>query len=111
VNRDDGFDSFEWDEAKSDETFMQRGIDFEAAAQVFVGAYVQREDTRKNYGEPRYVVTGEVDTGITDLVTAKADTAVITVVWTPRGSSRRIISARKASRRERRDYEHSKTLD
>lgn len=47
---------------------------------------------RRDYGEPRYLVTGEVD-GPT-----------ITVVWTPRGNRRRIISGWPASNRERRDH-------
>ncbi|MBV8638432.1 MAG: BrnT family toxin [Candidatus Eremiobacteraeota bacterium] len=29
---------------------------------------------------------------------------ILTVVWTPRGTARRIISARRASRKERRRY-------
>jgi uncharacterized DUF497 family protein len=70
-------------------------LDFEAAAQVFFGDYVEREDRRYDYGERRYVVTGE------------AHGRIITVVWTPRQGRRRIISARLASSRERslyRDY-------
>jgi len=69
------FEGFEWDEAKSTATFKGRGIDFEAAASVFDGAHVEREDLRTDYGEHRYLVTGEVQ-GI-----------VITVVWTPREKS------------------------
>jgi uncharacterized DUF497 family protein len=88
----DEYEGFEWDAAKSDATLATRGLDFEAAARVFFGEYIEREDTRRDYGERRYVVTGEVDGRI------------ITVVWTPRGAQRRIISARPASDRERRRY-------
>lgn len=59
---------------------------------MFDGDYFEREDMRRDYGERRYVVTGEVD-GV-----------VVTVVWTPRGRRRRIISAWPASNRERREY-------
>lgn len=88
----DDHEGFEWDAAKSDATLATRGLDFEAAARVFFGDYIEREDTRYAYGEPRYVVIGEVDG------------RVITVVWTPRHGRRRIISARPASTRERRKY-------
>ena len=38
------YDGFEWDEAKSDATFAERGVDFEFAARVFEGDYLERED-------------------------------------------------------------------
>ena len=50
------------------------------------------EDTRRDYGEPRVVAMGEIDE------------EVYVVVYTPRESVRRIISARPASRRERDVY-------
>jgi uncharacterized protein len=94
------FDGFEWDEAKSDATFVERGLEFDLAARVFDGDYVEREDRRQDYGERRYVVTGEVD-GL-----------LVTLVWSPRGRRRRIISAWPASNRERREYrEHRATLE
>jgi len=93
VERDaDEFDGFEWDAAKSDATFAERGLDFEFAARVFDGDYLEREDTRREYGERRLVVTGEVD-GV-----------VVTLVWTPRGRRQRIVSEWPASNRERREY-------
>lgn len=93
VSREPGyFDGFEWDQAKSEASLAQRGLDFETASQVFEGAYLEREDRRRDYGETRWVVTGA------------AAGAVVTVVWTARGRSRRIISAWPASNRERRQY-------
>ena len=93
------FDGFEWDDAKSDATYAERGMDFEFAARVFEGDYLEREDTRRDYREQRYVVTGQVD-GL-----------VITLVWTPRGSRRRIISVWPASNRERRAYREHRAAD
>lgn len=94
------FEGFEWDEAKSDATFAQRGLDFEAAAGVFDSDYLERENTSRAYGERRYVAIGELE-GM-----------VIAVVWTPRGLRRRIISARPASNRERREYrEHREAFE
>jgi len=86
------FSGFEWDADKSDATLLTRGLDFAAAAMVFEGDYMEREDLRQEYGERRFVVTGEV-AGV-----------VVTLVWTPRGPLRRIIAAWPASNRERRVF-------
>lgn len=86
------FEGFEWDQAKNDSTVAERGFGFDAAAQVFDSDYLEREDLRRDYGERRFLVTGEVQ-GL-----------VLSVVWTPRGRRRRIVSAWRASNRERREY-------
>lgn len=88
----DEFDGFEWDEAKSDRTMHERGFDFEFASRVFDSDYLQGEDGRRGYGEPRYVTFGKVEG------------TLITVVWTPRGKRRRIIAAWPSSNQERRKY-------
>lgn len=85
-------DPFEWDDAKSERNFRERGIDFEYACRVFEGDVLERDDTRRNYGERRLIAVGEVD-GET-----------LTVVYTWRGETRRIISVRRADRRERHAY-------
>lgn len=88
------FDSYEWDDEKSEQTYNKNGIDFGTAARVFESedGYVERADTR-DYGEPRYIITGRVDD------------FVVTVVWTPRNRTRRIISAWPATRWEKRRYQ------
>jgi uncharacterized DUF497 family protein len=88
----DDYDDFEWDELKSERSVALRGFDFEFASRVFDAPFFEREDQRRNYGEQRFVATGEVDGSI------------ITIVWTPRARARRIISAWPASRQERRMY-------
>ena len=92
------FDGFEWDPQKSDLTLKHRGFDFIAAASIFDGWFTEREDTRRDYGEPRFISTGEVDG------------AYLTVVWTPRGRNRRIISAWPASDQERRTYREQRAI-
>jgi uncharacterized protein len=89
VSESADYEGFEWHGAKSKATPVSRGLDIEAAARVFFGDYVEREDTRGGYGKRRFIITGEVDD------------RVITVVWTPRQGRRLIISARLASSRER----------
>jgi uncharacterized protein len=84
---------FEWDEAKSQGNLEKRGFDFEYAARIFeAGDRLEYEDRRRHYGERRMVAIGEVEGEI------------LFVVYTRRGASRRIISARLASRRERDGY-------
>ncbi len=85
--------AFEWDEAKSEENLEKRGFDFEFAARIFKGGdRLEYEDRRRDYGERRFAAIGEVEGQI------------LFVVYTWRGPTRRIISARRASRRERNGY-------
>jgi uncharacterized protein len=84
---------FEWDEAKSQDNLEKRGFDFEYAAQIFQARdRLEYEDRWRHYGERRMVAIGKVESEI------------LFVVYTWRGASRRIISARLASRRERDAY-------
>jgi uncharacterized protein len=89
--------TFDWDPTKSDRNLVRRGFDFEFATQVFLGTYVEFDDTRQDYGERRVVALG------------LADEIPLTVVFTdrvaPDGSIvRRVISARLSHRKERRRY-------
>lgn len=86
---------FEWDEAKSDACFTQRGFDFAYSARAFFDPdRLVREDTRYSYGEDRYQLIGCIEGRI------------YVVVYTPRRNSMRIISARKANQREVKQYEN-----
>lgn len=87
--------NFEWDEAKSDACFEERGFDFAFAAQVFFDPdRLIRADLRHSYGEDRFQLLGRIDT------------RVFVVVYTPRPHRNRIISARKANAREVKHYEN-----
>jgi uncharacterized DUF497 family protein len=81
---------FEWDEAKSEWTRRHRGFDFERAARIFTSPVQSILDERRDYGEQRVIAIGEWEG------------EVFVVVYTDRGETRRIISARHASRKERR---------
>jgi uncharacterized DUF497 family protein len=87
---------FGWDTRKSNRNLRERGFDFDFATQIFDGSTVERTDTRRDYGERRVVALGE------------AQGIPLTVVYTDRagggGVERRIISARKSNRRERKAY-------
>lgn len=85
---------FEWDDAKSEACFLERGFDFEYAAQAFFDPKRRAmPDTRRAYGEDRFQLTGRIDG------------RVFVVVYTPRARRVRIISARKANAREVLNYE------
>jgi uncharacterized DUF497 family protein len=88
--------NFEWDEAKSEACFVQRGFDFAYAARVFFDPdRIVQADTRHSYGEERYQLTGMIDRRL------------FVVAYTPRHDALRIISARKANRREVKHYENN----
>jgi uncharacterized DUF497 family protein len=93
----DEFTGFEWDSKKSDWTLRVRGFDFASAATVFEDAFcMDRDDERRDYGEARCVTIG--------LAIAEGVPLLLAVTWTPRGTKRRIISARFASPSERLEY-------
>lgn len=82
-----------FDPSKRDQTFRDRGLAFEDAAEVFAGPKLYEfEDTRHDYGEERCIAVGFL-----------AGRMVI-VIWTPRGEARHVISMRKANGREQRLY-------
>jgi hypothetical protein len=89
---------FSWDDRKSEANLADRGFDFDFASTIFAGPTLEREDTRLDYGERRLVAIGT------------ADGIALVVVYTDRVTSgglieRRVISARRASKRERIAYE------
>ena len=80
---------FEWDDAKHRANLAKHCFGFDFAARIFDGPVVERLDMRHDYGETRIVTLGRVG----------RDWLVVTYTW--RGLARRIISARRASRKER----------
>ena len=83
---------FEWDEAKRLANILEHGVDFVDAIEIFTGRFIETEDQRRDYGERRFLVTGE------------AQSETLRVVYTSRADRCRIISARRAGRNERRAY-------
>ena len=87
--------AFEWDEAKNRTNVRKHGVGFETARRIFEGPVVTWVDRRKEYGEERRISVGRVD---------RRGAAVIVVVHAERDGRTRLISARPASRKERRAY-------
>jgi uncharacterized protein len=78
----------ELDQAKHDKTLRERGLGFDDAARIFARPVLIWEDTRRDYGENRFRAVGE------------SDGDILHVAFTWRGDVLRIISVRRASRRE-----------
>ncbi len=91
---------FEWDEAKNSACFERRGFDFAYALRAFLDPHrIVAQDRRRDYGEDRYRLLGTVDG------------RAYVVVYMVQGSAVRIISARKANRKEVADHEHNTHQD
>lgn len=84
----------EWDADKAAQNLAKHGVDFAEAATVLEdeAALTVADDDPE---EDRFVTVGMDALG-----------RVLTVVYTWRGDEPRLISARKASRSERRQYEN-----
>ena len=87
---------FEWDAAKEKINIAKHGVGFKRAKGIFDGPVLTWIDDRKEYGEIRNRSIGRVD-GVVILV----------VIHTERSGKTRIISARPADRKERKNYEEA----
>lgn len=86
---------FVWDEVKRLFNLSHHGIDFTAAARLDWDAALIWQDRRRDYGEPRFLAIGRIGVRLR------------VAVYTPREDQVRIISLRRANRREIRRYEES----
>ena len=86
---------FEWDENKNKSNQQKHDISFEEATQIFDDEKrVEYQDLRKDYGEDRWKAIGQI-LGI-----------IFSVTYTLRATIIRLISARRASQKERDLYEN-----
>ncbi len=85
----------EWDEAKNRANLRKHGFDFEDGEELFRGTLViDATDTRKDYGESRWTGLGIIGGRVAQVVFAESDFETI-----------RIISLRKATSHERKEFE------
>lgn len=82
-----------YDAAKRARALEERDLDFEDCGQVFLGPTLDLPDNRRDYGEARTRTFGVLGDRL------------VSVVWTLRDGSRRIISMRYANDREKRRFE------
>ncbi|HKV08224.1 MAG TPA: BrnT family toxin [Thermoanaerobaculia bacterium] len=89
---------FEWDPKKATENFKKHGVPFHEAATVFGDpSSIPYEDPTHSIGETRFILMGTSVQG-----------RILMVSFTERKERLRIISAREATRRERRIYEEER---
>ena len=86
--------TFEWDEAKNEANMRKHGFDFADSEELFRGVLVVEADTRNDYNENRWSGLGIVGGRVAQVVFAEPVPGTI-----------RIISLRKATSRERKEYE------
>jgi uncharacterized DUF497 family protein len=84
------FSVFEWDNDKAISNTRKHAVDFEEATKIFGESVLASAETEG--GEARWTAIGQ------------AHGREIVVVFTERGETCRIISARRPTRRERREY-------
>lgn len=82
-----------YDQAKHGRNIEERGLSFDDVAQFDFSTALVRRDARMNYGEERFIALG--------LIEAR----VHVVVFTGCAGGIRVISFRKANKREVRHYE------
>lgn len=87
---------FEWDEAKNTINIRKHGIDFADVTDMFNHPMLTLLDDREDYGEERWIGIGWMQqlVGVVVYLERHEDTI-------------RIISARKATKHEVRQYEQS----
>ncbi len=86
---------FEWNPVKATLNLKKHGVSFQEAATVFNDPLSTTfPDPDHSIGENRYVIVGVSQLG-----------QLLVVAHTDRGEKVRIISARKATRQERKFYE------
>lgn len=90
---------FEWDENKNQKNLDKHGIDFNDAIAIFDDdERIEAIDDRNEYGEERIQVIGEARPGV----------LMVVYTWRKDKTSRRMISARTASQKERALYQSMK---
>lgn len=88
---------FEWDAQKAEENLKKHGVAFEEALTVFADPLANIfDDPDHSAHEQRELIIGH-----------SAGQRLLVISFTDRGRRTRIIGAREATARERRDYEQN----
>lgn len=87
---------FEWDEQKNQSNIKKHKLDFADAYKVFEYPMLVNLDDREDYSEDRWIGIGLMDMHVVVIVFTEADEDTI-----------RVISFRKATNNERKQYEQA----
>ncbi len=86
---------FEWDKNKAASNLSKHGVSFDEARTAFDDPlYIDFYDPDHSYDEYRYIIIGQ-----------SMQNSLLVISYTERGNVIRLISARKATRKERETYE------
>ncbi len=86
---------FEWDKNKAASNLSKHGVSFDEARTAFDDPlYIDFYDPDHSYDEHRYIIIGQ-----------SMQNSLLIISYTERGNVIRLISARKATRKERETYE------
>jgi len=85
---------FIWNEAKASSNFRKHGASFQQAAEALLDPFVRTDDVEERSGEQRLTSTGMTTSWV-----------LLRVTFSQSEDSIRIISARRATARERDRYE------
>lgn len=83
---------FTWDENKRQSNIKKHQLDFADAEKVFTSGVLIIEDTRIDYGEQRWIAMGFLDV------------LLVVIIHTDNQNMIRIISMRKATKNEQRNF-------
>jgi len=88
---------FEWDQEKAESNLRKHGVSFEEASTIFKDTLSRTicDPLHSSFREQRFVTIG-----------LNGRNQLLVVVHCDRGKKIRIISARRAARRERQNYEN-----
>lgn len=90
--------TFEWDPRKAVANLRKHEVSFDEAATAFADPFgIVVDDPRHSTAEARVALLGHSESG-----------RLLAVMFTERGDRIRLISARKATRREHRHYEEGR---
>lgn len=86
---------FNWDKWNLDKNYKKHGITVEEAEEIFLDRnFGYEKDIKHSQSEKRYIGIGKTEGGL-----------VLFAVFTTRENSIRIVSVRKANKKERAKYE------
>ncbi len=88
---------YEWDLAKARANLAKHGVRFERVHDFEWNSAIEREDDREDYGELRMVALGFIGQRL------------YVLIYTPRGEAVRVISLRRATKREELAYYEAQT--
>ena len=89
----------DFDPNKNEKNIRERGLSFERVAEVDFNTALVFPDTRKAYGETRYIALCHLDRRLHVLCFTEIETGI------------RVISFRKANEREANSYGKAQTID